>query len=75
MKQGLLITLSCLLLSACIGDLPQEDFPCLIAEDSYNRYNEAYVFSPQGDKEAALRRIQDAELECVAVKKKPRSPT
>lgn len=74
MNQRLLIALGCILLSGCIGDLPQADFPCLIEEDLYNKYNEAYVFSPQGDKEKTLQRIRDAEQECLGGEKKPRTP-
>ncbi|MDP5071715.1 MAG: hypothetical protein NWQ45_12535, partial [Congregibacter sp.] len=38
------------MLSACIGDLSQAEFPCLVEQDLYNKYNESYVFSPQGEK-------------------------
>ncbi|EED34017.1 penicillin amidase family protein [gamma proteobacterium NOR5-3] len=53
-------------LSACIGDLPEAEFPCLVAKDQYNKYNEAYVFSPQGDKKReAMERIREAEKACA----------
>ena len=52
-------------LSACIGDLPEEDFPCLMAAGLYDKYNEMYVFSPQGDKKrAALAQVEGAEEQC-----------
>ncbi|WOJ95109.1 hypothetical protein R0135_08030 [Congregibacter variabilis] len=66
---GRLIGLSTitLVLSACIGDLPEAEFPCLVAQDLYNKYNEAYVFSPQGDKKRqAMARIVAVEEDCRA---------
>jgi hypothetical protein len=60
-----LATAVCLGLSGCIGDLPPEDFGCLIAADRYNSFNEAYVFSPRGDKKRlALAAAEDAERQC-----------
>lgn len=61
----LLLLPAVLILTACIGDLPPGDFPCLVAAGLYDQYNEAYVFSPQGDrKREALARVQAAEEEC-----------
>jgi len=67
------VTLGCTLVGGCIADLPPTDFPCLVAKDLYNKYNEAYVFSPKGGKEQTLERVQEAERECAAGEKKPRS--
>jgi len=54
-----------LMLTACIGDLPPDEYPCLAAAGRYDQYNEVYVFSPQGDKKReALARAQDAEAQC-----------
>lgn len=53
-------------LTGCIGDLPQEDFPCLVENDLYNKYNEAYVFSPQGQKKRDAKVIvENVEAECL----------
>ncbi|EAQ98864.2 hypothetical protein [Congregibacter litoralis] len=51
--------------TGCTGDLPQSEFPCLVAQDRYNRFNETYVFSPMGDKERAMRFAQEAEAACL----------
>lgn len=56
-----------LVLPGCIGDLPSAEYPCLIATDGYDKYNEAWVFSPRGDKKReALERAQEAERRCAA---------
>ena len=62
------IALSALLvLSGCIGDLPRAEYPCLIATDVYDKYNESWVFSPRGDKKReALKRAREAERRCAA---------
>lgn len=53
------------LLGGCIGDLPPEDFPCLMEQELYNKYNEAYVFSPQGEKKRqAMDIVREAETTC-----------
>lgn len=52
------------LLSGCLGELPLEDYPCLIAQDEYDTYNEAYVFAPGGNKEPVIERAQLAEKNC-----------
>jgi hypothetical protein len=57
------------LLSGCIGDLPEEQFSCLITADLYDKYNEAYVFSPQGEqKRLAMEKSLQAERECISGK-------
>jgi hypothetical protein len=67
MYRALLLSLFATALVGCIGDLPQEEFPCLIAADLYNKYNEAYVFSPQGEqKRLAMERSQKAEQDCAS---------
>lgn len=54
-----------LILTACIGDLPPDDYPCLVAAGLYDQHNETYVFSPRGDKKReALARVQGAEEQC-----------
>lgn len=54
-------------LTGCIGDLPRAEYPCLIATDVYDKYNEAWVFSPRGDKKReALGRAREAETRCAA---------
>jgi len=46
-----------IILPGCIGDLPANDYPCLIATGRYDKYNEAWVFSPRiGKKREALAR-------------------
>ena len=63
----LLVITAGLVLAGCIADLPEAEYPCLVATDAYDRYNEAWVFSPRGDsKREALERAQEAERRCAA---------
>jgi hypothetical protein len=59
------VLLSTCLLAGCIGELPKADYPCLVDSGRFDTYNEAYVFSPGGDKTSALERAQLAERECL----------
>lgn len=69
MQRSLVMAASAIMLTlgltGCTGDLPPSDFPCLVAQDRYNKFNETYVFSPMGDKERAMRHAQDAEAACA----------
>mgnify|MGYP006306215533 CR=1 FL=1 len=59
-----------LCLGGC-GELPKEDYPCLVAEDGYDTFNEAYVFAPGGDKEPVLQRAREAEQACLETGAEP----
>lgn len=73
MKRVLLPAVAACLLAGCIGDLPEEQFTCLIAADLYDQYNEAYVFSPQGEqKRLAMEKSLQAERECVSAESRAR---
>jgi hypothetical protein len=68
-----MILLVLLPLSACIGDLPRAEYPCLTATGVYDKYNEAWVFSPRGEKKReALERARDAEQRCAAAGSSPK---
>ena len=56
--------LSVIALAGCVGELPEADYPCLVAQGHFDTYNEAYVFSPGGDKQATVERAQRAEEDC-----------
>lgn len=51
-------------LAGC-GELPKEDYPCLVAEGRYDTFNEAYVFAPGGEKEPVVQRAREAEQACL----------
>ncbi|MEE4659287.1 MAG: hypothetical protein V2J89_02395 [Halieaceae bacterium] len=51
-------------LAGC-GELPKGDYPCLVATDSYETFNEAYVFAPGGDKQPVIDRAREAEQACL----------
>ena len=51
-------------LAGC-GELPKDDYPCLVAQEAYEEYNLAYVFAPGGDTEPVIKQAQLAEKECV----------
>ncbi|MFK7831334.1 MAG: hypothetical protein AB8B57_16290 [Congregibacter sp.] len=52
------------LLTGCIGELPEAEYPCLAAQELFDTYNEAYVFAPGGNKEPVVERAQLAEADC-----------